>query len=142
MIPRSCQKEHEVLEAAQSGRLESESGEPLRAHLSQCSSCADLVLVARFLQEESEPPLTDIKVPSAALVWWKAQLRARREATQQALKPVSIAENVALACALLVALASLVWFTDMAGFTGLVFSTGAAFLCLTAFALYTALARK
>ena len=149
----SCQKEQEVLEAAQTGRLESEWGEPLRAHLAECPSCADLVLVARFLQEESdsESPIAEIKVPSAALVWWKAQLRTRREAAQQALKPVRIAERVALACALLGALASLVWFGDMAGLTvsglfsfesGLVVSTGAALLCLMAFALYTALARK
>src|SRR5258707_1035438 len=109
-----CNKEQEVFEALQSGRLASEWGEPLRQHIAECSNCADLALVAEFLQEESDLTLANVKVPSAALVWWKAQLRARREAAQQALRPVRIAERVALGSALLGALAVLVWFGDFA----------------------------
>ena len=88
----TCKKEQEVLEAARTGRLESELGQPLRAHMAGCQSCTDMVLVARFLQEANEGD-SELKVPSTYLVWWKAQLRARREAAQQALEPVRIAEK-------------------------------------------------
>ncbi len=144
---KACPREQEILTARKSGYFESESGAPLRAHLAECESCTEAVLVAHFFEEHDT---ADITVPSAALVWWKAQLRARREAAEQAMKPVSITEKIALACALIGALASLVWIGDVSGAvigvltlgSAVVISTATAVLCVMGFALYSAFARK
>ena len=164
-----CEKEQEVLEAAQSGRLAGRWGEDLRLHVASCASCADLVLVAESLQRENELVAAQVRVPSASLVWRRAQLRARREAAQQALAPVNIADKVALACALLGLIAAWTWewpylqawFSRAAEFTSaanyelqgflpslfnlqstLAMASGTAFLCLMVFVLYAALAKE
>jgi hypothetical protein len=47
---------------------------------------------ARALTEEA--PL-----PSAAVVWWRAQAQARREALDQVSRPISVVQGIAVACA-------------------------------------------
>jgi len=37
------------------------------------------------------------RVPSAGLVWWKAELRARREAVRVASRPITLVTGVAIA---------------------------------------------
>ncbi len=150
-----CDREEEVMEAAASGRLESRWGEELRAHLAACPGCADLALVADSLRQDNEAA-AEARLPSAALVWWKAQLRARREAAQQALRPVRIAENVVLASTLLLAVlglaglaldapASQLWeawpaMRDLLTLqSSLVMASAAAVVCLLGFALYAVL---
>jgi len=103
------QLEQEVLEALMSGRFDSAWAEPLRAHAAGCASCSDLVLVAGFLRRAGEAAVAEAKPPSAALVWWKAQLRARQEAAQRAVRPIAIAEKAGLAGAVLAVLAAALW---------------------------------
>lgn len=44
--------------------------------------------------------LTDeAPIPSSAIVWWRAQTRARREAIEKASEPISVAQGIAVACA-------------------------------------------
>ena len=47
---------------------------------------------ARALMEEA--PL-----PSSAVVWWRAQAQARREALDQVSRPISVVQGIAAACA-------------------------------------------
>jgi len=159
-----CEREPEVMEAVQSGRLEE-----LRSHISACPACADLVVVLESFQKEGQLPPDDVRLPTAGLVWFKSQLRARREATEEALKPVSVAEKVAYTSVLAGLIAALAWEWPqfgkwfggidllgsvseykfqglMPGFlhlqSGFALGIGTAFFCLMLFVVYAALADR
>lgn len=84
-----CEREIEVVSAIQTGVWQ--DAPDLRAHAANCPLCRDAAAVAFAMKEvdtlagvESHP------LPDASLVWWKAQLRARREAVERASEPVRI----------------------------------------------------
>ena len=104
-----CDKERAVTELLQSGRWPEACDPALRNHVENCAICSEAVLVFRLLQEENAAMLADAKLPEAGLVWWKAQLRARREAAELATRPIALAERFALACGLAVLVAFVVW---------------------------------
>jgi hypothetical protein len=103
-----CNREQEVLDAVQSGRLDT-----LSDHFKECQDCNDLALIAGFFQTEGETAYAEIThehhLPSASFLWWKSKLRARREAEHQVLQPVRIAEKIAIGGGALVA-GALGWF--------------------------------
>ena len=148
----ACPREQEVLDALQSGRM---SG--LREHLTECSACADLALVAGFLQHENEIVLEemahgDVRLPSASFLWWKSKLRARREAQEKVLQPVRIAEKVAVSATAL-GFGGLAWWlwpasADLHGLwqslqsSTVALAAGTAAVCVTAFALYAVFAKE
>lgn len=105
MSKQFCDLEPQVLEAANSA-----SWEPsLRRHLDECPSCSDVALVAAFMKE-ADAEVADAAVPEGELVWWKAQLKARRAAAEKATRPIAVMEKLAFAgagLALVVALAVL-----------------------------------
>ena len=147
-----CPREQEVLDALQSGRMKE-----LRDHLSECSDCADLALVAGFLQNENEivqQELSrgDVHLPSASFLWWKSKLRARREAQDKALQPVRIAEKAAAGAAAL-GVAGLAWWMWPASTqlhslwqsvqsSTVALAAGTAAVCVTVFALYAVFAKE
>ena len=38
-------------------------------------------------------------MPSSAVMWWRLQMRARREATVRAFQPIAVVQAITLACA-------------------------------------------
>ena len=92
MRKRFCEQEPRVLEAATSGRWDT----ALRRHLEECSACAEVALVAGFMNE-AEADMAEARLPDAELVWWKAQLKARRAATERATQPIAVVEKAACA---------------------------------------------
>jgi hypothetical protein len=109
-----CENELAVTELLQSGRWPEACDSALRSHVESCAVCSEVVLVAQFLREEHVHLLADVKLPDAGLVWWKAQLRARREAAELATRPIALAERFALACSLAALLVFVVWrWTDV-----------------------------
>jgi hypothetical protein len=50
-------------------------------------------LVSEALRAESAR--REFSVPPVGLVWWKAELRLRREKTERAMRPIAIAERAA-----------------------------------------------
>lgn len=101
----TCPREQETLEARRSGQW----SEELRAHFAACESCADALLVAGFMEEATA---TDVAVPPVGLVWWKAQLRARREAAENATRPIWVAERTAAVAAALGAVVVAAWLSS------------------------------
>ena len=93
-----CEKEPTVTELLQSGRWPEACDAALRSHVEICAVCSEIVLLSRLLQDDNAALLADVKLPDAGLVWWKAQLRARREAAEAAARPIALAERFALAC--------------------------------------------
>jgi hypothetical protein len=54
-----------------------------------------VLLVAQLLQQESQRAQSEVALPSAGLIWWKSQMRARREATVRAAEPIAMVEKAA-----------------------------------------------
>jgi hypothetical protein len=105
MRKRFCEQEPRVLEAATGGQWEA----ALRQHLNECPACAEVALVASFMNE-AEADAAEARLPDAELVWWKAQLKARRAAADRASQPIALVEKAACAgggLALIAALAFL-----------------------------------
>ena len=107
-IPQ-CHREQEVLDAVRSGRWSGAWGEEIRTHAAGCAACAEVALVAEALLQEHHLEQAEVRLPSAGLVWWKAQLAARRSAEARATQPIALAERFAQAAVLLTALGLALW---------------------------------
>jgi hypothetical protein len=64
-------------------------------------------IVADAIAAEASAARTEATPPSGAIVWWRAQMRARQEAAQLADKPIAIVHAVAIACGVGLALSLL-----------------------------------
>jgi hypothetical protein len=92
-----CAREEEVLEAIAFGRWPERCGD-LAAHASTCDVCTDLVEVARALHDDRTALCREAQPPAAGMVWWRATIRARAEATRAATQPISVVQGIAGAC--------------------------------------------
>lgn len=108
-----CEQEAAVLEAVESGRWPQACDAELRAHVSRCSTCADVLLVAQTLQRENQWARAEVALPAAGLVWWKAQMRARREAAERAAEPIAMVEKAAGIFGVISLVALAVWRWDL-----------------------------
>lgn len=108
-----CENEVAVLEAVEAGRWPQACDAELRAHVGQCSICADVLLVAQALQHESQRAQTEVVLPAPGLVWWKAQMRAKREATVRAAEPIRMVERAAGIFGIISLVALAVWRWDL-----------------------------
>jgi hypothetical protein len=109
-----CDREQEVVDALRSGRWASVWGEEIRQHAAVCAVCAEVALAAQEFQREAELARAELQppragLPSAGLVWWKAQLAARRAAEQRAAEPMMLVARAAYALGALTALGLGVW---------------------------------
>lgn len=98
MRDRHCDREDELLEALQASRWPGACDPSLREHVRGCAACTDLVAVAAPLLDEHHALARDAQVPSSAIVWWRAQMRSRREAAEQAARPITLVQGIAFAC--------------------------------------------
>jgi predicted anti-sigma-YlaC factor YlaD len=96
---RSCPRESDLWDAIAAGRWPDAADATLRAHVVDCSACRDLALVASSLQRDASEVARDATPPSSAIVWWRAQMRARREAADAADRPITVIQGLAIACA-------------------------------------------
>ena len=97
-----CDREQEVVDALRSGRWRGAWGEEIRQHAANCAVCAEVALAAELFQCEADRARNELGppgagLPSAGLVWWKAQLAARREAERRAAAPVEFVAHLAYA---------------------------------------------
>ena len=100
MIVQQCPREHEVVEAVAKGLLNETCSDDLRRHVASCAICKDVAEGAGALQNEYAAISQNVRVPSAGMVWWRAELRARREALRKAERPLTLAHAFGGACAL------------------------------------------
>lgn len=103
-----CHREAEVVEAISLDRWPSQSDPELRSHVASCAVCSDVVTVASALQEDNSAIVSEVRVPSAGLVWWRAELRARREAVRAVERPLTVVHAFAGAAAIGVLFAVLI----------------------------------
>ena len=57
-------------------------------------------IVREAIAAEASTAHREAAPPSSAIVWWRAQMRARQEATRTAERPLTIVHTVAIACGL------------------------------------------
>ena len=55
-------------------------------------------IVAEAIAAEVSLARSEAAPPSSAIVWWRAQMRARQEAAQAADRPITIVHGLAIAC--------------------------------------------
>ena len=96
MTTVDCPREDDVLDTLTSGQWPEQVNEELRAHVAGCHVCTDLVAVAGSLLAERGQIAEDAHIPSSAVMWWRAQMRARQEAMREAARPITVAQIVAL----------------------------------------------
>jgi hypothetical protein len=99
MNPVECEFESEVLSATLQSRWPDRVDAQLRAHVAECAICSDVVVIAGAIDDAREEAYARAVVPDSGRVWWRAQLRARREAAQTAGRPITAAQVIAFACA-------------------------------------------
>jgi hypothetical protein len=100
---RTCSFEKEITQALKSGHWPEGCAPELRAHVDACAQCRDLVLVTQAFQQARSESAKEAPLGAPGLIWWKAQLRRRREATARVSRPVTVAETFALVLTLAVA---------------------------------------
>ncbi len=62
----------------------------IEEHLDSCPHCAETAIIMSSLEQEP-----DMAVPPAGLIYWKAELAARRERAERALRPARVMEVAA-----------------------------------------------
>ncbi len=94
-----CPHEQETLDALSARRLPGRAAPELLSHLEACEVCRDLAMVVAAMQEACDEDAPSPTL-SAATVWWRAQLRAHREASRKAAVPIRVAQVAAVIVAL------------------------------------------
>ena len=98
MSPLDCPREIEVIDAITSQRWPDHVEGDLRAHVTGCAGCADVAAVANALREDQQLAFDEAgTLPSAEIVWFRAQARARAEASREAARPIAIMQALGLA---------------------------------------------
>lgn len=105
-----CTREIEIVEAVTNGRWPAGTTEELQLHAASCPVCTDVVRVALALTQDRSAAMEKVQVPSAGLVWWRSEMRARRDAVNKATRPLRIVEWVTAVCVIVAAGALLRWF--------------------------------
>ncbi len=103
-----CERERDVVEATRLGRWD----EDLATHAATCAICQDLSLVSTFLEAEAASARSEASLPGPGLIWWKAQLLAKRAAAEQVTRPIAVYEKAASACGALGVLGAVAWNSD------------------------------
>lgn len=124
MMAVECSREADLLEALASGRWPDRLGVDLDAHVAKCALCSDLGTVFHSIRRDRGAAMAAARIPSAGLVWWKAEIRARQEAIRAAARPINLVLPIAGACGIGTALGLLsrgsflseaAWISEMAG---------------------------
>lgn len=120
MKDERCAFEEKIAAANVSGRWSDE----LLAHVAGCRACEEVALISNYLSESaaaSRPAIT-AELPDPALIWSRAQLAARREAIERAMRPILWARRFAFgaAAAAIVVAIILAWSRISGFFSGFV----------------------
>ncbi len=119
-----------------------------------CPQCGPLVRLAEEIRLEFEQTKSEARIPTAEIVWWRAQMRAREDAARKVARPILFMQALAIAAlvGLLVSLAGRLTLPMLQFSESSTFSialphirlaiAGACCLVLAPVALYFALSRE
>ena len=66
----------------------------------ECPVCAELAAIAKIVRDDFEHATRQARVPTAEIVWWRAQMRAREDAARAAARPILFTQALAVAAAI------------------------------------------
>lgn len=99
-----CEFEADVLCAVMQSRWPERVDAELHEHAKHCEICSEVAAIASAIECAREESAEHARIPEAlpdsGLVWWKAQMRARREAVKAAGRPITAVQIAAFACAM------------------------------------------
>jgi hypothetical protein len=93
MKSTTCSREPEVVAAVLAGCL----SDSLRAHAAGCAVCGEVARVAALVHDDFSRAQREATVPTADVVWLRARIRAREEATRMAARPIIFTHAIAIA---------------------------------------------
>lgn len=99
MTTLECLREPEVVRAVLARRWPDGVDEELRTHAEACATCAEVAIVGAALAHEREEAFSEVHLPAAGQVWWRAALRAHAEAAEAASRPMVWLHGIAGAAA-------------------------------------------
>lgn len=99
----ACTCERELADLLARGHWPQAASEELRAHVTSCRSCGDLVLVTTAFRSDRTRQSALPRLEAPGVLWWRAQLRRRQQALQQIGRPLLGAQIFAVAVTLLAA---------------------------------------
>jgi len=105
MKPVPCVHEDDIARAARTG----EWTKALRAHAAQCAVCSEVALLAGWFAAETQAASREAVLPGSSHIWWKAELRARQEMAERALRPIAVLEKVAYVFGGAILIGALLW---------------------------------
>lgn len=114
----SCRHENELRQLIASGQWPDACPAELRAHVSGCRSCGDLVLISDAFRHARVESLAAARPVAPAVLLWRAQLRRRNAAMERVARPLLGAQIFACAVTVFAAL----------GFAGFEARSGVAWL--------------
>ena len=109
MILNRCANETEVAQWLARGGWPAACPPELRAHVSACRTCGDLVLVTASFQRARAETADAARIGTPGALWWRAQLRRRNAAVERIGKPLLGAHIFALLICLFVGAVSLAY---------------------------------
>jgi hypothetical protein len=104
-----CDHEQDVLDAIAANRWPNRLSAALSRHVSACEVCQDLGIVAAAISDDYASAALQARLPSAGLVYWRAEIRARQQARLAASQPITLVQLLTTACGFAVALSLLTW---------------------------------
>jgi len=104
-----CRREDDLLDALGKGLV----GAELEGHVEQCAACSELRLVAGALLGDRTDAMREAAVPSSASMWWRMQMRYRRDVATATTRSLWIGQALTLAVA--IGLTALVFGGEVSG---------------------------
>jgi predicted anti-sigma-YlaC factor YlaD len=104
MTRTECERQDELLDALSADRWPERCEPELRAHAGSCAVCRDLLAVAAAFRDDLARDPEPHPLPSAGVVWWRIQRRAREEAARTAARAATIVQFSMVAAAIAFAL--------------------------------------
>ena len=110
-----CSWRDEITAATMRGQWPDGCSEELRAHVKRCRRCAEVVLVTQTLRSAREVSAEGARLEPAGLIWWRAQLRKRRDVMERLNGPMWQVQTIAVGSSVCVAMGFVVWMATAGG---------------------------
>jgi hypothetical protein len=101
----SCKRRDDVDSMVRRGCWPEGCDGELRAHVESCRDCRERILLTQSFQSAraESMAIAEVRPGSSFLLWWKAELRRRDVALNQASRPMMLAHGFALAVSVIAA---------------------------------------
>ncbi len=108
---RTCARHSEIKSLLERGSWPAAATPDLRAHASDCQSCAQLVLLTQAFRQDriSAQTAAAPRLEAPGVLWWRAQLRRRNSAIERLQRPFFGAQIFAVGLSLIAAVVFLAW---------------------------------